>query len=351
MRIAFLLPSLVKTAPNIIAFNILNNIKSRCEKLEIFYFKEVEDSIETKLPCTLISPVKAFDFEGFDVLHVHLFAANVFVMNHRRKIKPVVVTTIHSFIKDDVYNNYPRGARIVISRIWYRSLRNHDHLVFLNNYMMESYRKKYPKSQLHFIYNGIVNPYPSMELPELEKSRLENWAAGRKIIGTTSLLTKLKGLQIIIEFLKTHPHFVWIALGSGNDEKRLKRLAEKAGVANRCKFVGFEPNTDGYYPLFDLFAFPSYSEGFGLSLLEAARSKLPVICSNIPVFKELYSEKEVAFFNLGDTQSFAKGIERLESDLKGYGDRLYNKFIEKYTAQKMANSYFELYLKITEKKH
>lgn len=350
MRIAFLLPSLVKTAPNIIAFNIINNIKSQCERLEIFYFKEVENQIETELPCHRISPSKAFDFAGFDVLHVHLFAANVFVMNYRKKIQPVVVTTVHSFIKDDVYNNYPRGARLIISRVWYRSLHKHDHLVFLNHYMMESYRKKYPKKRLHFVYNGIDNIEPINTLPKNEKSKLESWAAGRKIIGTTSLLTKLKGLQIIIDFLKKQPDYVWIALGSGNDEKRLKRLAQKAEVSQQCKFVGFQSNPEGYYALFDFFAFPSYSEGFGLSLLEAARQKLPIICSNIPVFKELFSEEEVAFFDLGDVKSFAVGIEKLEKDKPGYANRVHKKFIEKYTSQKMANDYYKLYYLITEER-
>ena len=39
-----------------------------------------------------------------------------------------------------------------------------------------------------------------------------------------------------------------------------------------------------------VFVFPSFAEGFGLPPLEAMASGVPVVCSDIPVFREVYGD-------------------------------------------------------------
>jgi glycosyltransferase involved in cell wall biosynthesis len=52
---------------------------------------------------------------------------------------------------------------------------------------------------------------------------------------------------------------------------------------------------------------PSYAEGFGLPIVEAARRGRPVICSDIPVFHEVGGEG-VAYFRVNDPQALAQCI-------------------------------------------
>ncbi|MBI1867632.1 MAG: glycosyltransferase family 4 protein [Methylocystis sp.] len=52
---------------------------------------------------------------------------------------------------------------------------------------------------------------------------------------------------------------------------------------------------------------PSYAEGFGLPIAEAARRDLPVICSDIPVFREVGGEG-AAYFRVNDPQALARCI-------------------------------------------
>jgi glycosyltransferase involved in cell wall biosynthesis len=54
----------------------------------------------------------------------------------------------------------------------------------------------------------------------------------------------------------------------------------------------------------------SYVEGFGLPVIEALQKGMPVICSNIPVFKEI-ADKNAVFFELNDYVSFDQAIENL----------------------------------------
>jgi alpha-1,2-rhamnosyltransferase len=57
--------------------------------------------------------------------------------------------------------------------------------------------------------------------------------------------------------------------------------------------------------------YPSFAEGFGLPIVEASRFGKPVICSDIPVFREVGSEGAV-YFRVNDPEALAGAIQRWE---------------------------------------
>lgn len=59
--------------------------------------------------------------------------------------------------------------------------------------------------------------------------------------------------------------------------------------------------------------FPSYVEGFGLPLVEAMQRGLPVMASDIPVFREIGGDS-MAYFGLSDPSILARLVNRFESD-------------------------------------
>jgi glycosyltransferase involved in cell wall biosynthesis len=71
-------------------------------------------------------------------------------------------------------------------------------------------------------------------------------------------------------------------------ETKIKRLGAKK-IVHPTGFVS-EEDLPVFYQEAEAFVFPSFSEGFGLPGLEAMASGCPLICSKIPVFREVYNQ-------------------------------------------------------------
>jgi glycosyltransferase involved in cell wall biosynthesis len=83
--------------------------------------------------------------------------------------------------------------------------------------------------------------------------------------------------------------------GAGPDERGLRLLAESLGIMPRVRFLGSIENIPGLLSSADLFCFPSLHEGQSLALLEAAASGVPILASDLPVFRETFDETSLAF--------------------------------------------------------
>ena len=57
----------------------------------------------------------------------------------------------------------------------------------------------------------------------------------------------------------------------------------------------------------DLLIAPSFGEGFGLPLIEAAESDLPILARDIPVFREV-AGSHASFFSASSSQDMAEAI-------------------------------------------
>ena len=82
------------------------------------------------------------------------------------------------------------------------------------------------------------------------------------------------------------------------------------------------------YLISDILFMPSFQEGFGIPLLESGMIKLPIVCSNIPPFREI-GGNDVCFFDLEDTpEEIAAKILKFTARLPTR--RFFRKVIKEY---------------------
>ncbi|MCM8787758.1 MAG: glycosyltransferase family 4 protein [Candidatus Omnitrophica bacterium] len=95
------------------------------------------------------------------------------------------------------------------------------------------------------------------------------------------------------------------------------------------------------------FVFPTLAEGFGIPVLEAFSLGCPVLCSDIPVLREV-AEDGALYFNPKSQKSIQKAVGKILKD-KRLRYNLINKgkkINKKYSWKKTAESYKKVYLEI-----
>lgn len=89
---------------------------------------------------------------------------------------------------------------------------------------------------------------------------------------------------------RNNSKIVFVLAGKGTDSQECKSLFKKV-PDNQIIFLGNVNNIEKLYPAYNLFFFPSITEGQPNALIEAMLSDLPVVTSNIAAIKEVIPEK------------------------------------------------------------
>ena len=163
-----------------------------------------------------------------------------------------------------------------VDKVFYSELR-------VTNYELRKILAKYKIKDPYAIYTGSAYPHKNLE----------------RLIQAIGLLGS-NNLQLVI--VSARNSFL----------DRVVGYARKYGVENRVKFLGFVEDSElgQLYANAKAFVSPSLSEGFGLPGLEAMASGCPVLCSDIPVFHEIYADSAI-YFNPYDVQDIVSKINQV----------------------------------------
>jgi glycosyltransferase involved in cell wall biosynthesis len=112
--------------------------------------------------------------------------------------------------------------------------------------------------------------------------------SGKTVVLFVGNMQPFKGLQVLIDAMGLIPNdrIMLVIVGGGYAEKDYRKQVQARGLENRVIFAGPQKPAGllpAYYNLCDLLVLPStYSESFGLVVLEAMASGKPVIVSSLP---------------------------------------------------------------------
>ena len=106
-----------------------------------------------------------------------------------------------------------------------------------------------------------------------------------------------------------------VIVGTGAMEPALRAQARTMGLEARVHFLGQVADEDlpGLYRLASVFAYPSVGEGFGIPILEALNSQVPVVTSTGSCFAEPGGDAAL-YTTPGNVHELAQALDRVLGD-------------------------------------
>jgi len=346
MNIAYIVPSTINSGPIKVVWQLVKKL-SGSHKVDLYYFKDVpeREHLVFDIVTKKIDFFEKIDFASYDIVHSHTILADAYVWYHKRKNdRTKFVSTLHNYAYEDLQYSYGIVKGTLLAFVWNIVTLRHDRLVVLSQNALAYYQKRWFNRSLTYVYNGI-----EVEDDAEVKVQIDNRDTIK--IGTIASaggINKRKGIDQTIRALALLPlHYALYIAGKENEEStKLKLLAQELGVAERVSFVGYVSDIKKFIDEMDLFVISSRSEGFPLSLQEIVGYKKPVVCSSIPIFREIFSNDEVCFFDLDDIRGLALEIEKCYGERERFVPKAYERFIQNYTSDIMAKKYLEVYLSL-----
>ncbi|WP_456422672.1 glycosyltransferase family 4 protein [Thermococcus sp.] len=163
------------------------------------------------------------------------------------------------------------------------------------------------RKPVHLIPNGIdVNLIRSVKPAELESDFI---FVGRLIPekGVDFLLRSLALLR------REFPDFKAVIAGDGPERRKLELLARELGIEKNVAFTGFLGDYKDVIALMKasrVFAFPSRREGFGMVVVEAMASGIPVVTIKHPMNASMYlvEKGKTGFIVSPNEESFVRAL-------------------------------------------
>ena len=209
------------------------------------------------------------------------------------------------------------------------------------------------------IYNGID---PDLFKPaSIEEKVLKKKQLGLNkndfVLGNVGRMDYWKNQRILIEILpdlkKISPQIKLILVGGGEEEGNLKKSAIKKGVKNDVIFLGQRSDVNQILKAFDIFVFPSLTEGLPLVVIEAMATGLPIVASHVGGIPELVVNGETGFLvSPASKEEIKEAIIKLLNNpelRKEMGQIARKRFETHFSLPQMVQKYIEVYEEVVRK--
>lgn len=251
---------------------------------------------------------RIFTTEELDLLHIPHF--NIPLLYR----KPLVVT-----IHDLLWHEY-KGTHVTTLSPWKYWLKYQVYLFTVRQAVTRALHIIVPSKS---VKETVLNYYPNVAekieviyegVDQQVKSRSLSKNPSKTLVYIGSLYPH-KNIVLVLNALKELPEYTLQLIGTRNvfqDEVRAQ--VKELGVEKQVEFLGYQTDEQVREILQKSHALiqPSLFEGFGLTGIEAMQTGVPVIASDIPVFREIYQDAAI-FFDPHSTESFILGVKQVES--------------------------------------
>jgi|SRR3989344_3347338 len=206
------------------------------------------------------------------------------------------------------------------------------------------------KNKLQVVKNGI-REFELLPHIEARQKLVSGISSDTLLVGTTSELHKIKGLDVLLiawsKFIKGRDAKL-VIMNDGEEKDNLQNMAKELGISDSVIFKGFIDNARSFLSGFDIFCMPSRSEAMPYAPLEAGFAGLPIIATAVGGIPEVIENgvsgiliptenTEILLSSLVLLKDNPSLRERLGTNLKA-------SIQEDFSSEQMIAKTFQLYL-------
>lgn len=174
--------------------------------------------------------------------------------------------------------------------------------------------------------------------------------SGDFVFAAVGNLVPVKGYDILIRaFASAHRHMPGAKLfiaGKGEQEQMLKDMISELKMDDSINLVGFLPRSlaPNFYNGCDCFVCSSYTETFGISIIEALSCGKPVIATRCGGPESIITAKNGLLINAGDALSMERALIYMYRRAKSYNpfmlrEDCMKRFGKSYVCQRLVQLY------------
>lgn len=290
----------------------------------------------------------------YDIFHAQdCISANALVMLRDRQQIPHIIRTVHHI--DDYNSPYLQECQT-------RSILAPDLCLCVSQYWQQEVKRQY-NIDAGLILNGVDTKRfsPQRDGSEIQLQQrlgLNGSPIYLTIGGIEPRKNSIRLLQAFAQVLKQHPQAQLVIAGGMTlfdyepYQKQFFAEAERMGVVVGQSLIlpGVIPDIDmpGLYRSADAFVFPSVKEGWGLVVMEAIASHIPVITSNQPPFTEFLSPNSALLIDPYSPDAIASAMQSiLQPDLANSLLQQSQSILSRYTWETSAQMHLYHYHQIS----
>jgi glycosyltransferase involved in cell wall biosynthesis len=256
-----------------------------------------------------------------------------------QELKIKVVLSPHGMLESWILQHNPLKKKIALFLFQNKAIRNVDHIHATAQMEKDSIRKLGFNNEITIIPNGI----------DLSEITQEKSSYGSKKIIFLSRIHPKKGIELLLQAWRTLDTEGWLLEITGNgDAHYIQSLTQSANNMNNVHFVDAKYSEEKWDFLrsADVMILPTYSENFGIVVVEALAVGVPVITTTGTPWQDLEKYNcgwwiDLSVKNIENTlvEVFNTPIDILER----MGNNGKNLVLEKYDIKAVGKNMVELY--------
>ena len=270
---------------------------------------------------------------------------------HRAGIRSIV--TIHDliFLRHPEY--YNRVDARLYERKFRRTLREADHIIAISECTKRDIMHfgNVPEEKISVVYQSCSTYFKSRE----GESRLQDvnarYMLPARYIVSVGTIEERKNILLAVKALPLLPDDVCLVVVGRSTPycEQVKRYVEEHGLASRVLFLHKVPNEHlpSIYQMAEACVYPSRYEGFGIPIIEAIQSGLPVVAATGSCLEEA-GGPDTLYVDPDDHEAMAEAIRSCLRGAEGRDERIRRSmdYVKRFENQDVALQILNEYKKL-----